>query len=47
MLAVLSQAEPGSLKVSCAGLARLPGRGVAGAGGAVSGRVLGSGLGSR
>ena len=37
MLAVLSQAEPGSLKVSYPGLARLPGRGVAGAGGAVRG----------
>jgi len=47
VLAVVSQAEPCSFKVSYACLARLPGHGVVGARGALSGRVLGSGLGSR
>jgi hypothetical protein len=46
VLAVLSRAES-CFEASYACLARLPGCGVAGAGGVLSGRVPGSGLGSR
>ena len=47
VLAVLGTAGPRSVRPSYACIAGLPGCGVAGAGGVLSGRVLGSGLGSR
>ena len=45
--AVLAAAGLWWFQAGYAGLARLPGRGMVGAGGALSGGVLGSGLGSR